>query len=108
MKLMPSEDFWKDFGNAARQTMNLSIYRDGFECSCGKKHWFDESIDVICQGWGQKLVVICPDDSAYLTSLKIKTFMVFKFKGFESLAGTHLTSQADKVCLQVLRQAILR
>jgi hypothetical protein len=85
MKMMSFEGFMNDFGKAAPNSMNMSVYRDNFQCACGRSHWFDESMDVVCQGGLMKIMVICPDDSSYITSLKIKTFMVFKFKGFESL-----------------------
>lgn len=108
MKMMSFNDFAKDFGNSAPNSMNMSIYRDNFQCACGQSHWFDESITVVCQGGLMKIMVICPNDSSYLTSLKIKTFMVFKFKGFESLAGTHLSSNGDFTAFNAIRQYMRR
>lgn len=78
MKMMSFEGFMNDFGKAAPNSMNMSVYRDNFQCACGRSHWFDESIDVVCQGGLMKIMVICPDDSSFLTSLKIKTFMGFE------------------------------
>ena len=95
------DEFSKDLGTVAEPIMDMSIYRDSFQCSCGKSHWFDESIDIICEG-PMKVMVVCPNDAAFLTNLKIKTFMIFKFKGFESLAGTHLKSTEDFLLLQTI------
>jgi hypothetical protein len=108
MKMMSFEDFMNDFGKAAPNSMNLSIYRDNFQCACGRSHWFDESIDVVCQGGIMKLMVICPNDPSYITNLKIKLFMMLKFKGFEALAGTHLSNTEDFSSVAVLRQYMRR
>ena len=108
MKMLSFDSFMQDFGNAAPNTMNLSIYRDNFHCACGRSHWFDESIEVVCQGGVMKLMVICPDDPTYITSIKIKTFMVVKFKGFESLAGTQMSSNEDVVAFNSIRQYMRR
>jgi hypothetical protein len=103
--MMSFEDFGRDFGRAAKPTMNMSIYRDNFDCACGRSHWFDERINVICEGL-MKVMVTCPDDESYLTSVKIKTFMVVKFKGFESLAGTRLANESDRQALSIFRTAV--
>lgn len=107
MKTMNFESFLNDFGRAAKPTMDMSIYRDNFQCACGKSHWFDERIDIICEGL-MKVMVVCPDDSSYLTSLKIKTFLLVKFKGFESLSGTQLNGQADVESLRTMRALFRR
>lgn len=102
MKMMNFDDFADDFGRAAKPIMDMSIYRDSFQCACGKSHWFDGEIDIICEGL-MKAMVVCPDSEAFLTSLKIKTFLIFKFKGFESLAGTHLQTQNDIDVVRLMR-----
>jgi len=104
MRMLNFEQFARAFGNAAPNTMNMSIYRDNFQCACGGSHWFDECADVVCQGAAMTIIVVCPDDPTFITSLKIKTFMVFKFKGFESLAGTQLRDESDITAFQALRQ----
>jgi hypothetical protein len=106
MKMMSFERFAADFGRAVKPTMNMSDLRDTFQCSCGQSHWFDERIDRICDGF-QKVMVSCPNDPSYVTSLKIKTFMIVKFKGFESLAGSRIASQEEKVLVLTMR-AVLR
>lgn len=105
MKMLSFEDFAHNFGRAAKPTMNMSIYRDNFACACGRSHWFDERINIICEGL-MKVMVTCPDDDSYLTSLKIKTFMMVKFKGFESLAGTRLANENDRQALSAIRMAV--
>lgn len=105
MKMMNFDSFTDDFGNAIKPTMDMSIYRDSFQCSCGVSHWFDEDIDIICEGL-MKVMVVCPKDPTFLTSLKIKTFMVFKFKGFVSLSGTHLKSKEDVLAMQKIRSFV--
>lgn len=105
MKLMSFESFMEDFGNAIKPTMNMSIYRDSFACACGKSHWFDERVDIVCEG-RMKVMVTCPENSSYVSSLKIKTFMVFKFKGFETLAGMKLKDEQDEIGLNLVRRVV--
>jgi hypothetical protein len=102
---MSFDDFTRDFGRAAKPTMNMSIYRDNFDCACGRSHWFDERINIVCEGF-MKIMVTCPDDDSYLTSLKIKTFVLVKFRGFESLAGTRLANDNDRQALIAIRMAV--
>lgn len=104
MRMLNFEQFAQAFGNVAPNTMNMSIYRDNFQCACGSSHWFDENADVVCQGAGMTIIVVCPDDPTYVTGVKIKTFMVFKFKGFESFAGTKVRSESDVTAFRALRQ----
>lgn len=103
MKIQSFDAFMDDFGRAAPNTMNLSVYRDNFRCACGQDHWFDESIDVVCQGL-MKLMVVCPRDPSYITSIKIRMFLLVKFKGFESLAGTRLEDESDVAIFEQLRR----
>jgi hypothetical protein len=103
--MMNFEDFAHNFGRAAKPTMNMSIYRDNFNCACGQSHWFDEYVNIICEGL-MKVMVTCPQDDSYITSLKIKTFMMVKFKGFESLAGTRLANDNDRQALRVIHAAV--
>lgn len=105
MRMMGFEDFAEDFGRAAKPTMNMSIYRGDFQCACGQPHWFDELIDIVCEGL-MKVMVVCPLDRSYVTSVKIKTFMMVKFKGFESLAGTRLQSVEDVAALTTIRKVV--
>jgi hypothetical protein len=105
MKMMDFESFVDYFGKAFKPVKNMSIYRDTFKCACGKSHWFDEEIDIVCEG-PFKVMVVCPDDPAFLTALKIKTFMVFKFKGFVSIAGTHLNSKEQMIAVQTIRSLV--
>lgn len=105
MKMLPFAQFAQDFGRAIKPTMNMSIYRDNFRCACGQSHWFDERIEIVCEGL-MKVLLVCPQDEDYLTSVKIKTFMVIKFKGFESLAGTHISGPQDRLALNTLRSFV--
>jgi hypothetical protein len=41
------QKFFTDFGKASKNTMNLSMYNDGFRCACGETHWFDAGIRVL-------------------------------------------------------------
>jgi hypothetical protein len=102
MKMLRLGNFLENFGRAAPPIMDMSIYRDNFKCACGKTHWFDEFIQIICEGF-QKVMVFCPEDQKYITNLKIKTFLIFKFKGFESLAGTHIETTEDEITLKAIK-----
>lgn len=98
------QSFFDGFGNASKNTMNLSMYNDGFLCACGETHWFDAGINVLCQGYW-KIVVFCPNDPTYLTSLKIKTILGVKFKGFKTLDVSHVSTEEDRLTLVVLKDA---
>ena len=104
MKILTLESLLNDFGLVIKPQMNMSIYRDNFECACGEVHWFDERIKIYCEG-RMKVLVACPDDPSYLVCLKIKTFMVFKFKGFESLCGAQIKTSEDVERILSLRLA---
>jgi hypothetical protein len=103
--LMEFGDFLERFGRTARPTMNMSIYRDSFVCGCGDVHWFDDRIDIICEGL-MKVMVHCPVDSTYVNSLKIKTFMLFKFKGFENQGATRITNEVEVAAYAMLRSLV--
>ncbi len=103
MKITGFSQFASEFGRAAKNTMNTSIYRDRFECACGNSHWFDESARIICQGAGMKLMIQCPSNDLAVTSVKIKTVMVFKFKGFECLSGGVIKNEEDAVLFGTIR-----
>ena len=107
MKMMTFEKFAEYFGKAGPNAMDMSIYRDSFQCACGRAHWFDESIEIICQGF-MKVMVTCPVDPTYITSLKIKTFMMVKFKGFDSLAGSHISTEEDALAFAAIRHFMSR
>jgi hypothetical protein len=99
------QKFFTDFGRVAKNRMNLSTYNDGFRCACGETHWFDDSIRVFCQGYW-KIVIFCPSDPTYLTSIKIKTLLGVKFRGFETLDVTQIKTEEDRLTLLVLRDAL--
>lgn len=102
MKMLNYEDFMRDFGKMAKQTMNLSIYKGQWQCACGKSHNFNEhTLDIIGQGAVMRLMIMCPDDPHYVTNVKIKTFMIFKFLGFESLSGAKMTDKELEELAQI-------
>lgn len=105
MKIMPFQRFVEDFGRSAKPVMNMSIYQDNFQCACGQSHWFDSRIKIVCEGL-MKVMVVCPQDSSFVTSLKIKLFMLVKFKGFESLAGTQVKTPAEEAGLKAIYLAV--
>ena len=94
MKMLNYKDFMRDFGKIAKQTMNLSIYNGQWQCACGKSHNFNEhALDIIGQGAVMRLMIMCPDDPHYVTNVKIKTFMVFKWN--LSVIGTGAITHRD-------------
>lgn len=101
MRILDFDSFVDDFALVAKPTMNMSIYKGNYNCACGKSHRFGEHINIICEGL-MKVMVTCPDDIKYVTSVKIKTFLVFKFKGFESLAATKIKTEMDAFKLQAI------
>lgn len=108
MKMLSFEAFLGEFGDLQENTLDMSIYRDSFQCACGRSHWFDERIDIVGGTFFMKLMVVCPDDHSYLTIIKIKTFMIFKFTGFKSLAGTRMNGEIDLMTLRTARHMLAR
>ena len=81
--------------------MNMSIYNGPFECACGSTHEYGPHIRLLCEG-RMRVVMACPRDSNYLTNVAIKTFMIVKFKGFESLSGFHVKTPADQLAIKTM------
>lgn len=88
VQLVNFESFLKSVGTAMQPRMNMSIYNGAFDCACGTSHVYGPHIHLIAEG-RMRVVMECPNDSNYMTNVAIKTFMVVKFKGFESIAGWH-------------------
>ena len=101
MRVQRLDEFLKDFGRTAKPTMNMSIYQADYKCGCGKIHWFNGNEYIICESF-YKVMVYCPEGAAFVNSLKIKTFMFFKFKGFETLASAKLQSEEDNIAITTL------
>ncbi len=92
--------FLESIGVAMRVRMNLSLYDGDFDCACGKKHHYGSHIKLLCQGkW--RVVMECPDNPDYLTCVKIKMFMMAKFKGFESLSGYCIQNEVERQLLRI-------
>ncbi|MDA8740767.1 hypothetical protein N9M73_06545 [Rhodobacteraceae bacterium] len=101
MRLKSVDEFLEDFGLTAKPRMNVSIYQADYQCGCGKIHWFNGDEYIICEGY-YKVMVYCPEGAAFVNSLKIKTFMLFKFKGFETLASAKLQTEEDVATITTL------
>jgi hypothetical protein len=106
MKMLSFEAFLGEFGDVKKHMLDMSIYRDSFQCACGRSHWFDEQIDIVGGTFFMKLMVVCPEDHSYLTSIKIKTFMLLKFTGFKSLAGTRMNGEIELTTLRTARHML--
>ena len=90
--------FVESIGIAMKVRMDLSLYHGYYDCACGKKHQDGQHIRLLCQGkW--LVVMECPENSDYLTCVKIKMFMMVKFKGFESLSGYHIQNDEERLLL---------
>jgi hypothetical protein len=98
MKTNDMDAFLQSIGRAMKVRMDLSLYDGDYNCACGKSHHYGAHVELLCQGnW--LVVMVCPENPDYLTCVKIKMFMMVKFKGFESLSGYHIQSIEDKVML---------
>ena len=98
MKINNMDNFLESIGIAMRVRMDLSLYDGDFECACGKRHRYGPHINLLCQGkW--RVVMECPENPDYLTCVKIKMFMMVKFKGFESLSGYHIQNEEERLIL---------
>lgn len=97
MLMMASYDDFRDFmGPAKPNTMDLTPYAGHrWDCACGKTHPYTLMVKNPIQGiW--KVVMQCPDNSTYLTCVKVKMKMWVKFEGFESLFGLKLSQEEAK------------
>lgn len=98
--LLPMQEFLSTFGQAMRVRINLSPY-DGhpFDCACGAVHSIESCKELLCQGY-RRVIAVCPDNSNYLTNIKVQTFLIFKFLGFKSLNGTLISTEEDEELLR--------
>lgn len=105
--LLPMHEFLSSFGRAMNVRMNLSpYYGHSYECACGQTHPVEFYSELLCQGYW-RVITVCPNDSNYLTNIKIRRIFIFKFLGFQSLNGTYIELPADKLLLtQVLAELL--
>lgn len=96
MRMLPFEKFAEAFGNAVKPQMNMSIYNGDYQCACGRSHTFDSYRTKMLAEGAMRVMVECPVNQSYLTNVKIKTFMLVKFKGFESESGTELKTPEER------------
>lgn len=96
------EDFIMSISsNIMKVRMDLSLYNGDYDCACGKKHQYGPHITLLCQGkW--RVVMQCPDNPDYLTCVKIKMFLLVKFKGFEAISGYKLKNQEERIGYQYM------
>jgi hypothetical protein len=75
-----------------------------FSCPCGDKHVMEIEplssyrVKILRELPKMRLVLVCPNDSRYLTIIEIKGFL--RFKGFETLFGTILNDTEDEMIMQ--------
>lgn len=101
MKTNDINAFLESIGTAMRVRMDLSLYDGSYNCACGKIHHYGYRTNLLCQGYW-RVVMECPENPDYLTCVKIKMFMMMKFKGFESLAGYHIQDDEDRLILHTV------
>jgi len=106
MRMLPYEKFAEAFGNAIKPQMDMSIYNGDYECACGRSHKFDRYFTKMLAEGAMRVMIQCPDNADFLTNVKIKTFMVFKFKGFESESGTELKTPEERQMVEVLTRVL--
>ncbi|WP_368933643.1 hypothetical protein [Brevundimonas naejangsanensis] len=106
MRMLPFEKFAESFGNAIKPQMNMSIYSGDYECACGRSHRFDSNFTKLLAEGAMRVMIQCPVKSDFLTNVKIKTFMVFKFKGFESECGTELKTTEERQLVEVMTRVL--
>lgn len=94
VQLMGFEPFLRSVGMAIRPQMDMSIYNGAFDCACGNSHAYGPHIDLLCEG-RMRVVMTCPNDGSYMTNVAIKTFLLFKFMGFASIAGFRAETPAE-------------
>ncbi len=63
--------------------MDTSAYDENpFQCACGKTHlFFSDEVDVFRELSKMRLVFQCPEQSNFVTCVKVKG--LFRFKGFD-------------------------
>ena len=105
VRLLSLEPFLESIGRAMLPRMNMSIYNGPFECACGSTHMYGPHINLLCEG-SMRVVMICPENDSYCTNVAIKTFMLVKFKGFESISGFHLKTPEDGMAIATFRSLL--
>lgn len=84
------------FGRSIKPVMNMSAYVARFECLCGSAHILNERISILREGM-MKILALCPIDPSYIVTVKIKTFMGFKFQGLDTICGSRIRTHRERV-----------
>lgn len=105
VRLLALEPFLESIGRAMLPRMNMSIYNGPFDCACGATHMYGPHIQLLCEG-SMRVVMICPEDDSYCTNVAIKTFMLVKFKGFQSISGFQLKTQDEGLAIATFRSLL--
>ena len=99
VELLSTPKFMVSFGRAMLMRMDISgYYGNEYECSCGNSHTIDAFSYILCQGYW-RVMVVCPEDENYITSVKVRMFLMAKFLGFRSLNGVYMQTHEERVLL---------
>lgn len=99
VKLLPMTDFQISVGRSMHIRMELApFYGASYECACGQEHILEPYSQILYQGFW-RIVIVCPDDERYLTCVKIKMILMVKFTGLQSISGTRIKTDTDKLLL---------
>jgi hypothetical protein len=95
MKLLPAPDFFAVTRNARPHKMDMRDYEGHtFNCACGRTHvFYADQVKVVKELPKMRLVVECPEKSAYLTCVKGRR--LFWFKRLKSLYGARSEGDVD-------------
>jgi hypothetical protein len=90
MGLLDEKSFEIEGGNDMMPLRrNMETFNgDKFQCACGNEHTFNSyTISVIGEGLNGRFLMVCPNDSQYISVIKTKMKWGIIYQGLEFLAG---------------------
>lgn len=100
MIMTTMSEFLALIGKPRLNTIPLAdYYGHTFLCACGYAHIFTDRVSVLCEGY-LRLILVCPNNSHYLTNARTRIYSIEKYGGLEGAYGTQLLSSQDHVWLE--------
>lgn len=98
-------EFLALIGKPAKDQIHYpNYYGHTYRCACGFAHLFDANTSVLCEGY-LKMILACPTDPQYLTSVRTRIYGIEQFGGLEGAFGVRLNGNSNQMTIdQYLNQ----
>jgi hypothetical protein len=106
VRILPPMEQLELFGRSMPPQMDMSIYVSTFDCPCGSSHILNEQVSILREGL-MKVLALCPEDPSYILSIKIRTLLIVRFQGLETICGSRIRTLGErKMVGQVIRGTV--